>query len=663
MSRLRSLAFPAFSAWIICAALLFPQFARAIGFQPISSDELKLTSEPKAPGAAAIILFRQVDRDDNGRTTHEDNYFRIKILKEEGRKHADIEIRYDKATQGISSIRARTIRPDGTIAEFTGKAFDKTIVKSKDLKYLAKTFTLPDVQPGSIIEYYYTIDFIDQYVFSSRWIVSDELFTKHAKFSLEPYSSYYPQFRLRWNWQGSSIVEGPKQGADRIVRMEVNDVPAFETEDFMPPENELKSRVDFIYSTELVLENDTPKYWKRVGKQMNDKVENFAGKKKSAMEQAVSQIVSPSDSPEEKAQKIYARVQQLRNTSYELQKTEEEKKREKEKDEGNVEDVWKRGYGSGIQLTWLYLALTRAAGLEAYGLMVSDRRHYFFNPNLRNERELDANAVLLHFKDKDVYCDPGAAFIPYGLLPWSETMVQGLHLDKDGGQWITTMLPDSNVTQIMRKATLKLIPETGALEGKLTITYTGLAASSLRIDERNVDDTRRKQFLEEAVRELVPSAIEAELVNKPDWHSSSTPLVAEFELKVPGWAEAAGHRVLLPIGLFSSPEKHVFAHANRVHPVYFKFPSGKLDDITIELPEGWRVSSVPLATNDDQKVIAYSTKVENNNGVLHISRKFTRDVIFLEPKFYPALQDFYRRMRTSDEQQIVLLPGIAAASN
>src|SRR5881394_2083197 len=36
-------------------------------FQPVSADELKMTSEPMAPGAPAILLFHQVDRDDNGR--------------------------------------------------------------------------------------------------------------------------------------------------------------------------------------------------------------------------------------------------------------------------------------------------------------------------------------------------------------------------------------------------------------------------------------------------------------------------------------------------------------------------------------------------------------------------------------------------------------------
>ena len=55
-----------------------------------------MTGEPKAPGAPAIILYREVNRDDRGKTAHEDVYFRIKILTEEGRKYADIEIPYFK---------------------------------------------------------------------------------------------------------------------------------------------------------------------------------------------------------------------------------------------------------------------------------------------------------------------------------------------------------------------------------------------------------------------------------------------------------------------------------------------------------------------------------------------------------------------------------------
>ena len=55
-------------------------------WQPISQEELKMTSLPEAPGAPAVYLYRQVDRNDSNRASTEYNYVRIKILTEEGRK-------------------------------------------------------------------------------------------------------------------------------------------------------------------------------------------------------------------------------------------------------------------------------------------------------------------------------------------------------------------------------------------------------------------------------------------------------------------------------------------------------------------------------------------------------------------------------------------------
>jgi hypothetical protein len=391
-----------------------------------------------------------------------------------------------------------------------------------------------------------------------------------------------------------------------------------------------------------------------VGKRLNDAVEGFVGKRK-AMEQAVAQIVSPGDTPEVKLKKIYDRVQQIRNTSYEVRKTEQEQKRDKEKDAGNVEDVWKRGYGDGVQLTWLYLGLVRAAGFEAYGVMASDRRNYFFQPNMMDPRKLSANVVLVKLNGKDIYCDPGAKFTPFALLDWSETAVPGLRLDKEGGTWVKTMLPEASDSRIERSANLTL-SETGDLEGTLTITFTGLEAKQRRVEERNEDETDRKKYLEDEAKEYIPVGSDVDLTNKPDWTTSSAPLVAEYTLKIPGWVSGAGRRALFPVGIFSASERGVFDHANRVHPIYFEFPSQKLDDITIALPLGWQVNTLPPPQNADGKVVLYTMKTENDKNGLHLKRKLSVDVLLVDTKYYPALRNFFQAVRTGDEQQVVLQP-------
>lgn len=655
--------FPQFLAPIITLiiAISFSVRARAVSFQPVSQEELKMTGEPKAPGAPAIILFREVDRDDRGQTAHEDNYVRIKILTEEGRKYADVEIPFFKENGTIVNLHARTIRTDGTIVNFDGKAYDKMIVKARGLKYLAKTFTLPDVQVGGIVEYYYTIDLPEYVAVSSHWVLSNELFTKTAKFSLNRYmSDSYPlALRWTWNWLPSGTAQ-PAEAANHVINLQASDIPAFQTEDYMPPENELKSRVDFIYSDES-FESDPAKYWKKLGKKLNDRLEAFIGKRK-AMEEAVAGIISPTDPPEMKLQKIYAHVQQVRNTDFEVEKTEQEQKRSKEKSPDNVEEVWKKQYGTGTQLTWLFLALARAAGFDASGMWVPDRRNFFFDPRTMDGRRLDANVVVIKLNGKDAFFDPGAAFTPFGMLPWDETAVNGLKLDKDGGAWLETTLPASTESEIQRKASLKL-SDTGELEGKLIVTYTGLESSQRRLEEHLVDDTERKKFLEDEVREAIPIACDVELTNQPDWKNSSTPLVAEYTLKVTGWVSAAGRRALLPVGLFSAPEKHLFDHTDRVHPIYFTFPFERNDDISIDLPLGWQISTVPQSQKVDAKAVVYTLDAAKDKGTLHLNRVLNVDILLLPTQNYGTLRKVFQVVRTDDEQQVILQPGATTAGN
>ena len=649
----------------LCLAVLLSsipgRLVAGTGWAPIDPKELAMKSEPLAPGAAAIILYRQVDRDDNGSTSHEFNYVRIKILSEEGRKHADIEIPFVKDVNDVVQLKARTIRPDGSVVNFEGKAFEKSIVKAKGVKYLAKTFTLPDVQVGGIIEYSFAYDYPEHWIYDSHWILSDELFTKHAKFSLRPYSSPYQRFSVRWAWQGLPPgTAQPKEDPDHVIRLEAFNIPPFQTEDFMPPENELKSRVDFIYSDDAV-DKDADAYWKKVDKRLYDSVESWIGKR-SSWEQAASQIVAPGDAPEVKLQRIYTRVQQMRNTSFEREKSAQEEKRAKEKDANNATDVWKRGQGNGAQLTWLFLGLARAAGFDAHGIMVSDRAHYFFNPKLQDSSRLNSNVVQVNLNGKDLYCDPGSKFAPFGLLPWAETGVQGLRLDKDTATWVRTPVPEASVSRVERTAQLKL-SDTGDLEGKLTLKYTGLEALVRRSEERNEDEAERKKFLEDQVEEYIPTGSNVELTNHPVWDNPASDLVAEFNLKVPGWVSSAGRRVLFPAALFGGQEKHVFEHGDRTHPIYFEFPFQRIDDITVELPAGWKMTSLPAPDKQGNQAIAYNLKLEDDKGKLHITRTLSIGVLLMDAKYYSALRDFYQTVRTGDEQQIVLQPGTATASN
>ncbi len=612
-----------------------------------------MKSEPKAPAAPAIYLYRQVDRDDN--VPQEVVYERIKVLTEKGRKYGDVEIPYVKYSESIRDLEARTIRPDGTILEFDGEVYEKPIVKTREVKLLAKSFTLPDVEVGSIIEFRYRHVLTRGWVFDSRWLLSQPLFTRHASFSLRPSGL----FAMRWSWpMGLPAGTEPPRKERGLIRLETHDVPAFVTEEYMPPEDVLKYRVDFIYDADSGI-NDSTQYWKAYGKRRYHSLERFTGGRR-AMERAVAEIVQPTDAPETKVRKIYLRTQQMRNLSFERSRSEQEAQRENLAEIRNARDLWKRGYGDGLQITWLFLALVRAAGIEADAVLIPTRDRVFFTPQLMNPGQLNSNAVIVRLGTREIFVDPGTPFTPFGMLPWSETAVSGLRLDKSGGKWVNTPQSAPADSRIERKVAVRLTPA-GSLTGKVTVTYTGLEAAWRRFAERHEDDTERRQFLEDDIQGDVPTGIDVKLTNMPDWNGPDSPLVAEYDLKVPGWATAAGRRLLFFVGLFGRGEKHTFEHGARVHPLYFHFPYQHVDDVAIELPPGWQVSSTPKARTADQKFVRYTMATQEADGSLHLRRELMLNLLYVEAKYYPTLRDFFQTVRAGDEDQVVVSPGAPPA--
>ena len=613
-----------------------------------------MTGDPKAPGAPAIFLYRQVDRSDLNNIEYD--YLRIKVLTEEGRKRGDVELLYLPSEYNIKSIKARTIHSDGKIITFDGKIYDKTVVKAGDLKYSAKTFTLPDVQVGSIIEYRYTVEENPNLLFDSHWVLNEDLFTRHAKFSVRLYEGFAAR------WHGHRLPPGvvlPKAASDRTVRLEIADIPAYTEEEYSPPEEEVRSVVDFIYSRNE--ESDKAKYWKTEDKNLHEQVEQFVGKHKEIAD-AAAQIAPAGDPPEVRLQKLYAKVQSLRNFTYEVEKTEQEEKREKRKDNENVMDVWKRGGGDSLDLNWLFLGLARGAGFQASAVFVSPRSRHFFNSDNLNSRLLSYRIVQVKLDGKDLYLDPGCAFLPFGTLDWPETTVNGLRVDKDAGTWIQTPIAPSSESRLVRKAALKLDAQ-GNISGKVTVTYTGLVCLRRRQAEMHEDDAHRKTYLEQNVQTWIPVGSDVDLASKPDWSSSSREMVAEFDVKIPGWASAAGRKALMPVGVFGNAEKHMFEHAERTSQIYFSFPYQLADDVTIQLPPGWKVTTVPNAEKQDLGAFAFESSVENKNDAVHLTRSISVNNVYLDVKNYPTIRAFYQYVKSSDEQQIIVQPGAPGGQN
>lgn len=512
---------------------------------------------------------------------------------------------------------------------------------------------------GSIIEYYYTLDLAENFVFDSHWILSNEWFTKSAKFSLKPYRSEYSTMSVRWSWQGLPPgTVAPKEGPDRIVRLETSNIPAFQTEDFMPPENEMKARVDFIYSEDLP-ESDAAGFWKKTGKKLNGQLEDFVGKRK-AMEQIVAQMVSPNDPPEVKARKIYARVQQVRNTSYEASKTEQEQKRDKEKAPGNVEDVWKRGYGDGVQLTWLYLALVAGGGnrslrgmpandvfIHRYGdckdkatLMASMLHeigmdsYYVVINSQRGSVTPDMpahlggfNHMILAIKLPDgltnpllvatlqhprlgklLFFDPTNELTPFGQIGGYLQGNYGLLVTPDGGELVEVPRQPLAMNGIERTAKL-VLDATGTLKGEVNEVRTGDRASSQRWALRTTTkDIDRIKPIEELLAGSV-STFEITHASIVNLTQTDLPFGFNYSFEAMNYAKSAGNLLLVRPRVIGSKSSGLLeTREPRNFSIEFEGPAQDTDTFEIALPPGYEVDDLPPPVDVDYSFASYHSE-------------------------------------------------------
>jgi len=621
---------------------------------PITPEELALKDNPASPGSSAMILYREMHTDDV--KSFETHYYRIKIFTEEGKKYGDIQVHYWKGRGQVKDLKARVVQPNGTAVEFTGVVYDKVVAKYRDVRYMAKTFTLPDVQVGGIIEYQYRLQFDSMRLYDTRWTIQRELAIRRARLSIRPYSGGLTS--LRWVMYHMPPGKKLEAQADDTYLLELENVPAFTEEKYMPPEDWLKMRIEFFYSSGLPLGPDF--FWRRVVTEMNEGVDKFVDKRKE-LEREVAQVVLPGDTPETKLRKLYARAQQIENLSFQRAKSGEEEKREKRKDNKNVQDVLKNGYGSGFDINLLFLGLARAAGLEANLAFLSARSQYVFSPELFSAAQLNSNVVAVKLGNQTLFLDPATRFCPYNLLPWEESGVKGIRVAAEGDLYVKSPDPVSAGAVEERTAALRLDAE-GNLEGSVQVVFAGQEALRRRLDALDEDDAGRKKMIEDEVKGWFPSAAQVDITRVTGWEGTEEPLTVEFTLHAPGFAVPTGRRLLLPLGIFQSQQQHPFQHAQRVHAIYFRHPYQEVDRVTIELPEGYRIESLPATRDKPADLGRYRIAAQNQPGQVQVERLLVISGFYFEKAYYSLLRSFYDEVKKGDESQAVLTVGEASGA-
>lgn len=632
---------------------------------PVTTADLALPDPSVDPATPAIILDYQVVTD-NTYTVYftETCYKRIKVLREEGRKYADVEIRYFDWFEKVEEIHARVTSPNGRSTEFDGTVYDNEVLNMKKYRVNSKTFTLPGVQVGSIIEYSYRVrhpNGLPRYfavpaayklegtyaVQAAAWTVQQDLFVRHAKFVLVPNRAAVHLSTYLQNISRDALQRNSK---DNTIQLEVNNVPAFQPEEDSGPEANLKTRADLFYTL-----GETEPYlifWESLAKREAKEFETFAGKSKD-LERELDGLFAPGDSNEVKLRKIYARVQQIRDLSFETARSKKERKEESLKDNKSAEDVLRHGYGNHWEINYTFLALARAAGLPAFPVRLASRNWVRFTPQRFDQNQLTTDIAEVQLGAAKLYLDPATPFCPFGLLPWAEAGATGIRLNSAEGKLVSTPAPQSPQTVERLQANLKLDAE-GNLEGRFAVAFQGQQALAFRVEALQLDGPGRQKLLEDFIARYLRPGLTVRLLSAEGWQAADSPLRAEFELHSPNFAVHAGQRLVLPLGLLHSTEPGSFTAARRVNAIYFDFPFETYEDTVLEIPAGYTVESLPPSQLTEREAGSYQASGEIAGNTIHWNRSFRQTGYYFPATSYPGLRAFYDLVRLGDERQATL---------
>ncbi|HEY6352827.1 MAG TPA: DUF3857 domain-containing protein [Candidatus Angelobacter sp.] len=622
-------------------------------WQPITQEDLRIKEVPGDPGAAAIQLYYANYIDDSTQTEFE--YRRIKILTEKGKKWADVEIPV-RTGLSIKDLKARTIKPDGSIVDFSGKPFEKTILKGHGIKLLVKAFALPDVGVGSIVECKYKQVYESDFT-SDNWVIQHNLFTVKEEFTFKPYDGglrgrYFYEQGARLAWVGRSITkeQQPRMEKNNNAQLELHNVPGFEPEEHMPPEKNYQAAVHFFYINPEIKTTDG--YWEFVGKRWYELFERFIGDHKETKQAAMEAIGNESD-PEKKLRKLYVRAQQIRNLSYERERSEEERQKEKLKANEGVAEIIKRGYGDKWDVVLAFVGMARAAGFDASVLVVSNREEEFFSKEVLSTRQLDSLIADVKVNGKDVYLDPGTKFCPFWLVRWMSTSTQALKPDKKTPTFIS--IPAGMVDKaITRRSVNATVDAEGSLKADLVIKFEGTEALERRLAAAQTDEAGRKKEMEDEVKSWLSDTAVVKMLDAQGWEETNEPLSLHFSIEVAGYASSAGKRLVVPSYLFRVKQKDAFAHADRKYPVYFPYAFSEIDSINIAFPADRTMESAPQNQDAGLPFASYRNVTTVQGNHLVTQRVLELNGIYFPVTKYSDVKAFFNKVQAGDEQQAVL---------
>ena len=577
----------------LCLFVGFPRSGKAFGddWKPIEPAALALKNATVEKDADAEALFWEVRIDDSpdGDLIF-NHYIRVKVFTERGREsQSKIDIPYGKLYGGevqIKDIAARTIKSDGSIVELQKKdIFERTIVRASGIKVKARSFAMPAVEPGCIIEYRWREVRVNRSANYVRLQFQRDIPVQRVQYLIKPYDYTALSFNSITLHGTPTRWAKEKNG---FYSTTMTNMPAIHEESRMPPEDQVKIWMLVFYQKENIEKVDADKYWSDLGRRFYEDNKGLI-KANDDVKQKAASLIADAKTDDEKIARLFEFCRtKIKNTSNDASGLTPDE-RAKLKDNKNPSDTLKRGQGTTGDIDLLFAALANAAGFDARIALSPDRGDLFFDKQLPNGYFIDPQNIAVNVGGTWKFYNPGYNYVPIGMLRWQEEGEQALISDPKNPVWVRTPMSEHTQSLVKRNAKLTL-SEDGTLEGDVRVEFTGHFAMERKEELDEESDTQREESLKEELKAQM-SAAEFSDIKVENVTDNEKPFIYTYHVRFPGYAQRTGKRLFLQPAFFQHGIGPLFSTASRQYDIYFHYAWSENDEVNINLPKGFALDN------------------------------------------------------------------------
>ena len=639
----------------------------------VTIQELEEKVCPTDTSAVAAILFSVGEVhfeyiEGKGFVLNTNVITKIKIYKKEGYDWANKSVRYYIG----GNTKERVIFKNEITYNLVNGKIEKSKIKSdgefdeKENDFWGrKKISMPNVKVGSIIEFEYTIiseslGSLDEWYFQSSIPI---LYSEYRVYTPEFYT-YTPVFK---GFLQPKLIEGSKLITNNSTSKErsgwTNISTSFEQEKFSynevrktyiienAPTLKEEAYVNNIrnYISSVVFElsgvkqknqgyKDLSNTWEGVVKTIYDN-DNFGVElnKTGYFEKDVDAILAGLIKPEEKLAALFNFVKSKMNWneyySY-VCKT-------------GVRKAYQEKTGNVAEINLMLTSMLRYAGFEANPVLLSTRSNGI--TLFPSRTAFDYVVVGVELNNQVVLLDATAKYSLPNILPIRDLNWFGRLIRKNGTSIEIDLMPKLNSKEMINL--MAEINHQGEVTGKVRDQYFDYNAYRYRDSYNGVTKETMVEKIEKRHQGLE--------INDFDVQNNTEltmPIIENYSFTSSNLVEIIGDKMYFsPLFHFTETE-NPFKQETRLYPIDFIYPNQEKYSVSVKIPEGYSVESLPsskaIGLPDDLGNFKYN--ISNTGNQIQLMFSFDINTPIISSDMYEVVKTFYKEMIAKQTEKIVL---------